>query len=146
MYDRILLPFDGSAPATAAARHALELAGTYDAELHAVFVVDTDTGWLTVSKSEVREALRELGDDESERVLSEVERLAAEAGVGLSTTVLEGHPAEAIVDHAADSDADLVVMGTHGRSGIGRRLLGSVTERVVRGADVPVMTVGPDEE
>jgi len=64
--------------------------------------------------------------------------------VPLETTTVEGSPAREIVDHAASIGADLVVMGTHGRSGVDRLLLGSVAERVVRSSPVPVLTVRVD--
>lgn len=69
MYEHVLLPTDGSEPAAAAAWHALGIAGKYDATLHAIFAIDTGTSWLTVSKDEVHDALRELGQETSEDVL-----------------------------------------------------------------------------
>jgi len=144
MYDRILVPTDGGEHAIAAARHAVELAGAFDATVHAVYVVDTETSWLTVSKSEVRSALESVGRGQGQQALSEVEELAADAGVELVTELLEGAPDERILAYAAEHDIDLVVMGTHGRTGVERRILGSVSERVVRSADAPVMTLTAD--
>jgi nucleotide-binding universal stress UspA family protein len=140
-YDRILVPTDGGELAVAAARRAIGLAETYGATLHAIHVVDTGTGWLTVSKDEVRDALRDVGQEASREALRVVEDLAADSDVELVTASLEGSPERLILDYAAEEDVDLIVMGTHRRSGLERRLVGSVTERVVRGADVPVMTV-----
>lgn len=145
MYDRILVPTDGSEPSLRAARHAAELAARFDATLHALYVVDADPSPLAVSRADVRETLREVGEQAAESAFENVERLAADAGVELETAVVEGAPAEQIVDYAGDTGVDLVVMGTHGRSGLGKRLVGSVTERVVRNAPVPVLTVGNDE-
>jgi nucleotide-binding universal stress UspA family protein len=144
MYDRILAPTDGSDPATAAVQHALDLAATTGATVHAVYVLDTRTGFLTVSKDEVRGALRDVGEDAATATLDEVERLAADADVDLVTEVLEGAPDQAILDYADDHDVDLVVVGTHGRTGLERRLLGSITERVIGGASVPVTAVHGD--
>jgi len=146
VYERVLVPTDGSEPASAAVRHALGIAETCGATLHAVFVIDTSTGWLTVSKSEVHDALREVGQDASEEVLRDVETAAADTDVALVTEALEGTPDERIVEYTVENDIDLVVMGTHGRGGIEHRLLGSVSERVIWGTDVPVMTVSPSPE
>ncbi|MWG34624.1 universal stress protein [Halomarina oriensis] len=145
MYDRILAPTDGSDPATAAVRHALALARTTGATVHAVYVLDTRTGFLTVSKDEVRGALREVGEDAATTILNEVERLATDADVELVTEVVDGAPDQAILDYAADHDVDHIVVGTHGRTGLERRLLGSVTERVIGGASVPVTAVHGDD-
>ncbi|EMA46971.1 universal stress protein [Halococcus saccharolyticus] len=145
VYERILVPTDGSDPATAAVQHALELATQHDAILHALFVIDTDKSWLMVSRTEVDDAIRDIGQETSKQVLGEVEATAADAGVELVTEVLEGTTDERILTCAADDGADLIVMGTHGHSGLQRRLLGSVTERVIRGADVPVMAVSTDD-
>jgi len=141
MYDRLLVPVDGSDPARAAARHALELAAVHGSTVHALYVVDTGTNWLTVSKREVRESLRQLGESEGRGVLADVERLAAERNVPVVTELREGAVEGTILDYAAEHDVDLVVMGTHGREGARRRIVGSVAERVVREATVPVTTV-----
>ncbi|GAA0470862.1 universal stress protein [Halococcus dombrowskii] len=144
VYDRILVPTDGSEPAAAAVRHALDLADRYDATLHALFVVDTDKSWMTVSKVEVHDALWEVGRETATRVLAEVEAVTADAGVELVTEILEGSPDRRIPEYAAENGIDLVVMGTHGRTGLQHRLLGSVTERVIRETTVPVMAVNAE--
>ena len=145
MYERILVPTDGGKGALAAARQAFGLAERYGATVHALYVIDTDTSWLTVSKTEVRDTLRDVGETEGSRALGEVEKLAKETGynVGLVTELREGTPTEEILAYAEEAEMDLVVMGTHCRTGIERSLLGSVAERTVRGSSVPVMTV-PD--
>jgi len=142
VYDHILVATDGSEPATAAARHAVELAAVTGATVHALFVVDTDTGWLTVSKADVKDSIREIGEDASRDALERVETLAAEADVAVETAVREGSPEAEILAYAAGADVDLVVLGTHGHSALKRRLLGSVAERVINGATVPVTTIG----
>lgn len=144
MFERILVATDGSEPATAAAGHAVDLAAAHGATLHALYVVDTGTNPLTVSKGEVRESLREVGADAADEALSTVEELADDAGVELVRATREGSPDGAILAYATEAAVDLVVIGTHGRDGIRRRLLGSVTERVVRDAPMPVTTVTAD--
>jgi nucleotide-binding universal stress UspA family protein len=142
VYDRILVATDGSGPARAAAEHAVELASATGATVHALFVVDTDTGWLTVSKADVKDSIREIGEGASREALREVEALAREADVQLETAVREGSPEAEIIAYAEEADVDLIVLGTHGHNALKRRLLGSVAERVINGAAVPVTTIG----
>nr|WP_136716435.1 universal stress protein [Halorientalis salina] len=139
MYERILLPTDGSVGMDRVIDHAGELAAEHDALVHALYVVDTasftslpmETSWEGVS-----DLLREDGQD----AINEVETLVGDRAQ-VEGVVVEGSPSREIIDHAREDDCDLVVMGTHGRGGIDRLLLGSVAERVVRTADVPVLTV-----
>ncbi|MEY7848793.1 universal stress protein [Natrarchaeobius sp. A-rgal3] len=139
MYDCILVPTDGSPEVERALEYAFELAETHDATIRAIYVVNAagygglpmETAWEGIS-----DALRAEGRAAVDRV----EDLAPE-GVRVETAVLEGSPSRVIIDEATPDVCDLVVMGTHGRGGIDRLLLGSVTERVVRSACVPVLTV-----
>lgn len=144
MYDSILVPTDGSENATAAARHAMRLAETYGATVRGLYVVETNTSWLTVSKNEVKDSLREMGESAGMQALASFERLAEEYDVSVITEIDEGSIDDAILGNAKDHDVDLIVMGTHGREGVARRVVGSVAERVVRGATVPVMTTTAD--
>jgi len=105
MYDRILVPTDGSEHALAAAGRALDLAECYDATVCGLYVVDTDTGWLTVSKSEVRDGLREIGEDAGGRALAAIEELADEFDVELVTELREGTPDEVILECVDSSGA-----------------------------------------
>jgi nucleotide-binding universal stress UspA family protein len=137
MYDRILVPTDGSTGSAHVALQALDLAEQYGATVHALHVVD----------SSVRSRLTEAGGDGDEleqsgqRAIEMVERMAQSHSVDVVTEIREGDPAETIIDYAEEIGADAIVAGTHGRSGISRRLLGSVAERLVRHASCPVMTV-----
>jgi nucleotide-binding universal stress UspA family protein len=146
MYDRILVPTDGSDHAAAATDHAVRLAAEHGATVHAVFVVDTSTNLLTVSRDEVRDALREVGEDASERALAAAEAAASDADVPIHTHVYEGAPSKQILAAVDDLAVDAVVIGTHGHTGLRNRLLGSVSEQVVRHAPVPVVTIGPDAQ
>ena len=128
----------------AAARQALGLAETCGATVHALYVVDTDTSRLAVSKRDVERGLRAVGKHAGEEALAAFERVASAYDVPVVTDIGEGSVDEVILDRAADGDVDLVVMGTRARGGVARRVVGSVAERVVRGASVPVMTVSAD--
>jgi nucleotide-binding universal stress UspA family protein len=75
------------------------------------------------------------------RQLDELKAVVADKGVGVETTVITGRPPQSIVDYAATEGFDLIVMGTHGRTGLSHAFLGSVAERVVRKAPCPVLTV-----
>lgn len=138
MYEEILVPTDGSAGMDAVIDHAASLAREHDATLRALYVVDTasltdlpmETSWEGVS-----EALKQEG----RTALKEVERRVTE--VPIETKMVEGSPARDIVSYAQKEGCDLIVMGTHGRAGFDRLLLGSVAERVVRSSTVPVLTI-----
>lgn len=137
MYDRILLPTDGSRGTNRAIEEAIGLAAETGAELHVLFVVEELPYALEMVDDSVEARLRELGAS----AIEEIHERAEAAGVDLQTTIEEGAPHRTILAHADSIDADLIVMGTHGRSGLDRYLLGSVTERVVRASKRPVLTV-----
>lgn len=139
MYDDILFPTDGSAGAEAARDHAFELAADQDAVLHVLHVV----GVLSPAAS--------LHDTIAERMVERgwtlVETLASEGrdgDVSVRTAVREGDPAEGIVSYASAEGIDVIVMPTHGRAGLAKSLLGSVTDKVIRRGDVPVLLVKYD--
>jgi len=139
MYDRILLPTDGSTEMHGVIEHAVALAEVHDAHLEAFYVVDTAT--LSRLPMEASfETVEELLDEEGEEATGMIESIAADR-VPVDRVVVDGSPASEIVREASDSNCDVIVMGTHGRGGIDRLLLGSVAERVVRTATVPVLTV-----
>jgi nucleotide-binding universal stress UspA family protein len=140
MYDRILVPTDGSEEGERAVRHAIGLAVAHDATIHAVYVVDS-ASYGGVPMETAWEGLHEMLEREGEAALDRVVELGDESGIPVETALLEGTPAKQIVRYAESDDCDLVVMGTHGRGGIDRLLLGSVAERVVRSSEVPVLTV-----
>lgn len=136
MYERVLFPTDGSDAASAAAEHALELAETLDVPVHVLHVVDVTPGHASDAYAGVAmETLLTEGEEHVDAVRERAER----AGVDVSTEVTEGTPAQTIVQTA--QQGDVVVMGTHGRTGLDRYLVGSTTENVVRTADVPVVTI-----
>ena len=145
MYDSILVPTDGSREVEHALEYAFELAREHDAAIRTLYVVNA-AGYgglpMETALDGVSDALRGEGQAAVERA----EALAPE-DITVETEVREGAPSQVIVDEADPAECDLVVMGTHGRGGIDRLLLGSVTERFVRRASVPVLTVqvDPDE-
>ncbi|WP_049996441.1 universal stress protein [Halococcus sediminicola] len=138
MYERILVPTDGSPEVDAVLDHAASLAATHDADLHALYVINT-AGYAGLPGDGAVGGLSAMMNEQGETAL---DRAAERVGERLTERVLiEGTPSEEIIDYAEEADCDLVVMGTHGRGGIDRLLLGSVAERVVRTSPVPVLTV-----
>jgi nucleotide-binding universal stress UspA family protein len=137
MYDLILVPTDGSEAAERAMGAALDLAATFGSAVHLLHVIDSrryDTS--------IESAVEPLERD-GERY---VERLAAmaterEPGLPVTTAIETGRPARTILQYVAEHGVDLVVVGTRGRGGLPRRLLGSVTAYVVTHATVPVHVV-----
>ncbi|MDS0221848.1 universal stress protein [Haloarcula sp. S1AR25-5A] len=136
MYDHILLPVDGSDESTAAARRTLELARDFDATVEAVYVVDGRARRLTRTDRE-RDRLRDHG----ESVLGEIESLAADIGHPVTTELLKGKPSVRIDEYARETDASLIVLGRQGMTGLGKRLLGGVTEQLLHRTSVPVLVV-----
>lgn len=142
MYDRIVIAVDGSDEARQAARRGLQLAQVFDAAVDVLSVVEQKALRLTETSAE-KDQLRERG----EAALTEIEELASEFGQTVTTKLLEGKPAVRISDYADEQNADLIVVGRQGLTGLGRRLLGGVTERVLHRSDVPVLVIsGEDNE
>ncbi|AFK21518.1 universal stress protein (plasmid) [Haloferax mediterranei ATCC 33500] len=144
MYEKILLPVDESTATSAVLYHASELAHWDDAEIQLLFVADTTRDSVTVVSNDVVDALEREGESVVEEAAETLDTLGVEYG----TDVVQGNPAPTIVEYAAEYDYDLIVMPTHGRQGLSRQLHGSVTEKVVRLSDLPVLTarMDPDDE
>lgn len=152
MYNHILVPTDGSDTAMVAVEHALELAETCGADVHALYVIDTDSMSLSLGTEQV-DRLRQGQYDEMDEVRERAERATAlvadrgrERGLDVVEHVSAGRPHSLIEGYADDHDIDLIVMGSHGRSGVKRILLGSVTERTLRSTTVPVLVVDAQQE
>ena len=141
MFDTIVVATDGSDSVRRAVSVAVDVAARFDAEVHAVYVVDA--GEVESSPDTVRDDLRDALDDEGRDALDRVSGAAHDRDDDLDVTieVREGRPASEIDAYARSVDADLVAMGTRGRHGENRFLIGSVAERVVRTCPVPVLTV-----
>ncbi|PSQ03885.1 stress response protein [Halobacteriales archaeon QS_6_71_20] len=140
MYDRILVPTDGSDGVERAVRHAVDLAVRHGATVHALYVVNS-ASYAGMPMESSWEGIDELLRSDAEDAVSLVEAVGDDHDVPVETAIVDGSPSAEIVRYAEDADCDLVVMGTHGRGGIDRLLLGSVAEKVVRASSVPVLTV-----
>jgi nucleotide-binding universal stress UspA family protein len=144
-FKRILCPVDLSELSLRPLAYAAALARWYESDLTALHVVPTFDSFQ-VRAAALGEPVHVVQPMSREEVLKEVRRVvnAAGATTGRTHVVAEaGGEVATIVDHATSLPADLIVMGTHGRSGFDRFVLGSVTEKVMRKAPCPVLTVPP---
>jgi nucleotide-binding universal stress UspA family protein len=139
MYDDILVPTDGSDHARRAAEHAGVLARRFDATVHLLAVLDVQAAAGPFSAGGIDEQFVERLQRTGDVWLDTAEQSVGDTAVTRDTE--RGEPAKVILSYAEDHDADLVVMGTHGRRGVRRYVSGSVTERVVQRATAPVLTV-----
>jgi len=168
MYDHILFPTDGSDGAQAALEEAQSLASLCDATVHVLYSIDTRPpaiGLGTDPQSDrpsgmvgkITGGAGGMSDErkDTDEVTAEFESAAAElveetceafGSVDTEAAVRSGTPHKVILEYTDANDIDAVVMGTHGRTGLDKYLLGSVTEKVVRLADVPVLTVRAGSE
>jgi nucleotide-binding universal stress UspA family protein len=142
---RIVCPTDFSEPSLEGLRNGIKMAESFDAELLVVYVIEppswseiaysqpvyTTIDWMTPLKEE---SIKKLNELQSEMIPEHVRS---------RLLILEGNPAETIVKLAAEESANLIVIATHGYSGFNRFVFGSVTERVVRTATCPVLTIRP---
>jgi len=131
----MLLPTDGSEGAAIAIEWGVALAMLLDSTVHSVYSMDATAFGGAQDPRELLDALERRGKAALEAVR---ERAGA---VDVSESIANGAPAAVITEYATDRDVDLIVMGTHGRTGIGQWFLGSVTENVVRQTAVPVFCV-----
>jgi nucleotide-binding universal stress UspA family protein len=149
MYQKILVPIDGSAPSLRGLQEAIRLAKGAGATLKLVHVVNEfvfDPAYAPMPLYEpVIESMRTNG----QRILAQAEATARDGGVACDTQLIEtigGSVARLLLEVAGKWPADLIVMGTHGRRGVRRAVLGSDAEAVLRTATVPVLLVRDSAE
>lgn len=143
MFKHILVPVDGSATSMQAVTKAAELAKAFGSEVTAVYVLDpypfTGVGAdFAYGQAQYLSA----ATAEANKALEDVQKTMADAGVAVKTLVGEGHAVhEGIVRVGENVGADLIIMGSHGRRGLEKLVLGSVAQRVLQTAHVPVLVV-----
>lgn len=142
MYERLLVPLDGSRAAEAILPFAEQVAGPLDAEVLLLLVVEPLSAAEAVAAAGVvaPDAFR-IREAEAREYLARVEGRLVAKGLRTRSAVRFGIPATEILVATAEEGADLVAMATHGRSGLGRVLFGSVAEAVLRAAPVPVLLI-----
>jgi nucleotide-binding universal stress UspA family protein len=149
MYQRILVPIDGSTTSTAGLDEAIRLAKITGARLrllHAVDALSFATGFETgaVYAGDVLPLMKEAG----QQILEAGQARVAASGITADTLLFESYAtrlSDLVVEQAQAWDAELIVIGTHGRRGIGRLFLGSDAEQIVRSSPVPVLLVRAPE-
>ena len=145
--EKILLPTDLSKYSAYALPYAVEMAKTYNASLHLLHVVETN--WLGITGSaEFPGQTQEFIDTAVKAAEKEVEDLAESIdGVNIEASVILGTPHAEVVRYARDNNIDLIVLATHGRTGLSHVLMGSVAEKVVQMAPCPVLSIkNPEHE
>jgi nucleotide-binding universal stress UspA family protein len=138
---QILIATDGSETANEAADFGIEMVGCSGAKVYALYVVDT-TPYRSVPLDQIwsKETLDEL-EKAGNEATSYVERIGKAVGIEVESRVLKGHPVEKILNFAEDNNIDMVIVGSFGKSGYERILLGSVSEKIIRHAKIPVLVV-----
>jgi nucleotide-binding universal stress UspA family protein len=140
LYQNIVIATDGSENTEKAIYYGIEITKLSGATLYALYVVDTPSviseNW-TIDKNLFYEMMRSEGD----KILSKTKKIGENSGVEIKGVLLEGHPSSEIINFAEKNQMDLIVMGTLGKTGFDKFLLGSVAEKVVRGSKVPVIVV-----
>lgn len=139
MYDAVLLPTDGSPAMARAIENAIYHAEQAGATLHVLYVVDLRAYVMLPDGPQAQ--VIDLLEEDGQTAVEVVRRVAEERGLEAVTAIERGVPQERIIGYADEHDIDLIVMGTHGRTGEEKQMLGSVAEEVIRYADVPVLTV-----
>jgi universal stress protein A len=139
---RLLVPVDFSDASLGALEHAARLAREWDASLRIVHVVPVDDGWLQIGREEFRDLDKSLQEQAAHQLRAIATNLPHRIKAEIQVRI--GRPAEEIAATAAETKTDLIILSTHGRTGLDRYFVGSVAERLVRLAACPVylMPVG----
>jgi len=147
MYQRILVPVDGSDTSTRGLMEAIQFAINQAGRVCLLHIVNEHVLEADYAVGTYAGDLYEAQRESSQTVVRDAEALVRHFGLPFETVVLEGlggQPAPLIIEHAAKWGADLIVMGTHGRRGLRRLAMGSDAESVVRGTTIPVLLVHGD--
>lgn len=142
MYKKILLPTDGSEHAARAAEHALWIAHQSNAKLTIISVIES-TFIVGLPSADVTDEIRDMLKTEAQKHLNKIQKLAEQKGytVDMELVVKEGSPASAILKYSEEENIDLIIMGTSGKSGIDRLLMGSVAQNITKSSKCPVLIV-----
>jgi nucleotide-binding universal stress UspA family protein len=138
---QILIATDGSETANEAADFGIEMVGCSGAKIYAVYIIDT-TPYRSVSLDKIwsKETLEEF-ERVGHEATSYIEKIGKAAGAEVETRVIRGNPAEKIISFAEDNNIDMIIVGSLGKGRYERAVIGSVSEKIVKHAKVPVMVV-----
>ncbi|MDD2473892.1 MULTISPECIES: universal stress protein [Methanomicrobiaceae] len=140
MFRKILVAIDGSEPANRALEEAIGEAGVWNAEVHVVYVVESGL-FSSLPMDNTLEVMYSVLQKEGKEVLEAARKKADAAGVSLTTHLGQGHAGSQIVALAKELGVDLIMLGSYGKSGVDRLLLGSVTDYVVRNSSITTTVV-----
>lgn len=142
MYKKILIPTDGSKQALKAAKHSLWLSDKSQGEIIALHVIETSS-FSNIRARDLKHEMKDMLKDEGDQAIQEIIQISQKNDLNtkIMSRVEEGSAADKILDVADDESVDLIVMGTSGKHGIDRFLIGSVAEKVVRNSTKPVLVV-----
>jgi nucleotide-binding universal stress UspA family protein len=145
MYKRILLPLDGSATSEQALPHAIAQAKQFGAMLILLRVLEPLPHVRGMSVGDIA-TIKQQTTEWAQEYLDRLVTNAQERGISAQAAIVEGQPNVTILQFAEKNQVDLIVISSRGRSGLSRWLMGSVADRVVRGATVPVLLVRTRKE
>ena len=140
VFSNILVAIDGSKAGEQAFVCAVEVAALYSAKLHVVYVIETGL-FSSLPADNTVEIMYSALEKEGEEVLAKARTLAKERGVPLATSIQQGHAGNEIVNLAEQQKADLIVVGSHGKSKADRLLLGSISNYVVTHGTITTLVV-----
>ncbi len=145
-FKRILHPTDFSDAGNSALRAACGMADQFGAELHLLHVIQDVSVIASYGAAEayLPTEWREEAREQAEKTLQDLPDSSWPAGTKVVHSMAEGSPFYEILEYAKENDIDLIVMGTHGRTGLPHMLMGSVAEKVVREAQCAVLTIRPE--
>ncbi len=144
MYKKIMVPLDGSQVAECVIPHIETIAKKSTTKVELVSVIEPleipTKGKIALSDDEIKQIETE-GKKEAAKYLEQVSDQLTQAGIKVDTVILSGRAADRLVRYAVNNGVDLIIMATHGRSGISRLFWGSVAEKILRATDIPVLLI-----
>src|SRR5665648_428311 len=144
LFKNILIATDGSKSTNKAVEYALDIAKLANAKVHALYVVDT-AAFTSIPMDAAWEGMYGILHKEGQDAVTSIQKQAEELGLFAEGIVIDGHPAREIVEQSVDRGMDLIVMGTLGKTGWNRLVLGSVATKVSQSSSIPVMIVRSDD-
>ena len=144
-YKKILIPTDNSKVSIEAAKQGLEIAKLMNSKVYVIYVVDI-MPFVGLPTEGFWESMKEILEEEGKEAFNKIESIAKEFDISIVSEILEGNPAKEIVEYANKKNMNLIAMGTSGKSGIDKLLLGSVAEKVSKRAQCPILLVKMKEK
>ncbi len=144
MYKKIMVPLDGSQIAECVIPHIEAIAKKSAAKVELVTVIEPldipTRGQIAISDDEIKQ-IEAAGKKEANKYLDQVSDRLTKAGIKIDTVILSGKAADRLTRYAVNNGVDLIIMATHGRSGISKLFWGSVAEKILRATDIPVLLI-----